>query len=386
MRTRSRPFTVLATNPNADFYGASRMLLEAVDGFLARGWRVVVCIPDGPLVAEIESRGAEVRFAPSPVLRRTSLTPKGLLALIGLTLRSIWGNVALIRSVRPDVMYVNTIIQPLWLVLGWVLRTPVACHVHEAESTLPAFVRKALAAPLWFARRIIVNSKFCERVFVDAWPRLESRYDIVYNGVGGPPSVIPPRAEITEPIRLLYIGRFSERKGVQDAVDTLGRLDAEGVVAQLDMVGDVFPGYEFVVDDIHRRAAEAGTTDRLQMHGFDTDIWPYLADADILLVPSRLEETFGNVAIEGLRAARPIVVSRTSGLLEAADGFGAAVGFPPGDAAALTNAIRDIAEHWSEYRDRALADATRATDSFSLDRYRNAMCAVIEHAAPDAPS
>jgi glycosyltransferase involved in cell wall biosynthesis len=171
---------------------------------------------------------------------------------------------------------------------------------------------------------------------------------------------------------------------VQDAVDTLGLLEVDGLVARLELVGDVFPGYEAVVDDIHRRAADAGTTDRMHLHGFDTDVWPYLADADILLVPSRLEETFGNVAIEGLRAARPIVVSSTSGLLEAADGFRAAVGFPPGDTAALTNAIREIVEHWSDYRDRALADADRAADKFSLERYRNAMAAVIEKAAPDA--
>jgi len=374
--------TVLATNPNADLYGAARMLLESVDGFLARGWRVIVCIPDGPLVDAVIARGAEVRSVPSPVLRRTALNPRGMLALIALTLRSIPANVRLIREVQPDVMYVNTIIQPLWLLIGRVLRVPVACHVHEAETTLSPFVSKVLAMPLLLAQRVIVNSHFCRAVFVKAWPRLESRCVLVYNGVGGPPELKPPRIMLDSPIRLLYVGRISERKGVLDTIDALARLKSRGVIAHLDLVGDVFPGYEWVIEALLRRATDAGIADRVKLLGFDTNVWPHLARADILLVPSRLEETFGNVAIEGLRAARPIVVSRTSGLIEAADGFKAAYVVEPGNPSAIADAIEDIARHWNEFGSHAVADAARAADRFSLARYRDGIAAVIESITP----
>ena len=132
----SRTPTVLATNPNADLYGASRMFVESVAGLRERGWRVVVSTAEhsGPLLDEVRDLGCEVRLPPTPVLRRTYLTPRGLLQLCGVTARSIPAEVRLLRELRPDVIYVNTMTQPLWLVLARCLRIPVVCHVHEGEA------------------------------------------------------------------------------------------------------------------------------------------------------------------------------------------------------------------------------------------------------------
>ncbi|HEY3722977.1 MAG TPA: glycosyltransferase family 4 protein [Acidimicrobiia bacterium] len=378
MRSRSRTTTVLATNPNADLYGASRMLLESVDGFVARGWRVVVCIPDGPLVDLITARGAEVRSVPSPVLRRTMLHPRGMIAMIALTLRSIPLTIRLMREVRPDVMYVGTIIQPLWIALGRILRIPIVCHVHEAEGTAPVLVRKTLAFPLLFTQRLVVNSRFSTKVLTDEWPSLASRCEVVYNGVAGPPTVTEPRPELDGPIRLLYVGRLSERKGVQDAVDAVAILTERGVDVHLDIVGDVFPGYEWMIEDLEARRARTGTTDRVHLLGFDSDIWPHLAEADILIIPSRLDEPFGNVAVEGALAARPMVVSATSGLLEAAAGFSAVHSVPPAEPAAIADAIEQVADRWGEHRTAAIADSVDAARRYSLERYRADLDAIIE--------
>jgi len=375
------PPTVLVTNPNSDLYGASRMVLESTRGFAERGWRVVASVPEGPLADDLRRVGAEVRPVASPVLRRAYLSPRGLLKLAVGALRSLPSQVRLLRSVRPDVVYVNTLIQPLWLLLPRLMRVPAVCHVHEAESTLPTLVGKALTLPLLLSRRVIVNSRFCARVVRTAWPRLEGRLDLVPNGVAGPPAPAAARPVLDPPVRLLYVGRISERKGVPDAVDALAALRALGVVARLDVVGDVFPGYEDVVDDVLRRAERAGTEGQLRLLGFDADVWPHLADTDILLVPSRLEETFGNVAAEGLLAARPTVVTSTSGLLEVVDGFGAVRTVPPGDVDGLARAITEIVDGWPDLRERALDDAARAADRFSLARYRTEIVAAVEAVA-----
>ena len=97
----------------------------------------------------------------------------------------------------------------------------------------------------------------------------------------------------------------------------------------------------------------------MQLLGFDPDIWPHLASADILIIPSRLDEPFGNVAVEGALAARPMVVSATSGLLEAAAGFTAVHSVPPGEPAAIADAIEHVADRWHEQR--AGTSRTRST-------------------------
>ena len=45
-------------------------------------------------------------------------------------------------------------------------------------------------------------------------------------------------------------------------------------------------------------------------------MWPFLADADVAVAPSRLDESFGNTLVEALLAGRPAVVADHTGLRE----------------------------------------------------------------------
>jgi glycosyltransferase involved in cell wall biosynthesis len=374
-----RPPTILATNPNADLYGASRMFLESLVGMRERGWRVVVSTAqrDGPLLEEVRVLGCEVRRVPSPVLRKTYLNPRGLFRLLGLTLRSIPAEIRLLREVRPDVVYANTITQPLWIVLARVSRVPAVCHVHEAEESAPRFVRKALALPLRLARVLILNSRFSMRVLVAVAPSLEARCVVVANGVPGPPVTRPARAVLEPPVRLCYVGRLSERKGTGDAIEAVRVLRDRGVVAHLDIVGAVFPGRESVEEGLRRQVEDSDLVDRVCFRGFDPSVWRFLESCDIVLVPSRIDEPFGNTAVEGLLAARPVIASRTSGLVEATAGFAAAVTVEPSAPDAIAGAVEHVAADWGTYRERALHDAGRAAQRHAPARYRAEVAGVV---------
>ncbi len=371
--------TVLAANPNADLYGASRMFLESVEGMLALGWRVVVSIPQptGPLLDEIAERGGELRPAASPVLRKAYLRGLGPLRLLGIALRALPAQLRILREVRPDVIYVNTIIQPLWLVLGRCLGIPVVCHVHEGEASTPRLVRKVLSIPLLLARRLILNSRFSLSVLIDVMPRVAARSVVIVNGVPGPPRVEPPRATLEGPVRLLYLGRLSERKGTGDAIEAVRLLGQRGVDAQLDIVGAVFPGMEAVEEDLRRQVTDARLDGRVRFCGFAPTVWPYLADADILLVPSRTDESFGNTAVEAILAARPVIATRISGLVEATTGFDAALLVTPSAPDEIADAVARVVTQWSRFREHALADAPRAAHRHAPEEYRSAVAQVL---------
>jgi glycosyltransferase involved in cell wall biosynthesis len=377
-RPVSRPPTVFATNPNDDFYGASRVFLETVLGLLESGWRVVVSIPEpnGELVEQIRAAGGEVRTVASPVLRKTTLTPRGLLGLVALTARAVPAGIRVLREVRPDVVYVNTVIQPLWPLLGWCLRIPVVCHVHEAEASMPRAVRTVLSLPLLFARRVIVNSAVTRRVLAATLPRAARRSVVVHNGVGGPPAVTPAREALDPPLRLLYLGRLSERKGVGDLIEAVRLLRARGTDCRLDIVGAVFTGRDAVERDLRRQVDDGGLSDCVRFLGFDPVVWPHLAGSDVVVVPSRTDESFGNTAVEALLAARPVVTTTIAGLLEATDGFGAAVAVARSSPAEIADAIETITGSWDEFRSRATADAPAAAARYSPESYRRG----VEHA------
>src|SRR5699024_11387469 len=75
--------------------------------------------------------------------------------------------------------------------------------------------------------------------------------------------------------------------------------------------------------------------------GFHRDIWPFLAGADILLAPSRLEEPFGNSAIEAILALRPVVAGAPTAGRTPEGGYRTVRLVPPGDARATAGALEE---------------------------------------------
>jgi glycosyltransferase involved in cell wall biosynthesis len=377
--------TVFATNPNDDLYGASRVYLETVLGLLDAGWRVVVSVPEpnGDLVERIRAAGGEVRRVPSPVVRKTYLTPRGLVRLVVVAARAIPAGLRLLRDVRPDVIYVNTVIQPLWPLLGWCLRIPVVCHVHEAEASMPRAIRATLSLPLLFARRVIVNSRVTERVLATTLPRASKRSVVVHNGVVGPPAVADPRAALDPPLQLLYVGRLSERKGVGDAIEAVRLLGERATDCRLEIVGAVFTGRDVVERDLRRQADDAGLSGRVRFAGFEPVVWPRLAAADVAVVPSRTDESFGNTAVEALLAARPVITTSIPGLVEATEGFRATLAVPPSDPEALADAIQDVAGAWARFRQGAIEDAPEAAERYSPASYRHAVALILSELVSD---
>lgn len=379
---------VLVAHPSAELYGSDRMLLESVQAFVDAGARVTATLPTpGPLVAELLSRGAEVEICPTPVLRKGMLNPMGLIRLMQRSIGGTFFGSRLIRRTRPDIVYINTLTIPIWVVLGRFgrsrrsKRSLVVCHVHEAEAGAHKLVLRALVAPLILANQILTNSRFSRDVLGHAVKRVGARAVVIENGVTGPPAPLHARARLTTPTRLIYVGRLSPRKGVDLALDALAQLKKAGHAATLDIAGTVFPGYEWFEAAMRDRVRQLDIREQVVFHGFVESVWSLLAAADIAIVPSRYDEPFGNTAVEAVLASRPVIVSDTSGLREAAHGYEAVRLVAPGDAGAIAQAVMAIVEDWASVADGAWRDRVVATQRHSTQRYRervvSAVCSIM---------
>ena len=153
----------------------------------------------------------------------------------------------------------------------------------------------------------------------------------------GAPAPARERAA-TDPLRCVVVGRLSPRKGTMVALEAVARLRAGGADARLDVCGSVFPGYEWFEAELRERAGRADLAGAVAFHGYVSPTRPLLEAADVVLVPS-FGESFGNVAVEGMLAGRPVVACDGLGLGEVLSGAprtGRLV--PPGDADALARA------------------------------------------------
>ena len=365
----SRRPPVLVVHPGSELYGADRVLLESATA-LATRYDVTVAVPGpGPLVDELEGRGIRVALCPMPVLRNSALRPRGFLLLVRDALRGAVPALRLMRRHGHAGVYVNTVTLPSWPLLARLAGRRTLCHVHEAERSRPRLMRRALALAPALSDRVVVNSRFTLDVLTEVAPRLLARSTVVYNGVQGPAEVVPPRAVLDSPLRLLFIGRLSPRKGPQVAVAVLAELVRRGVDARLSVVGSVFEGYEWFEAELRASVASLGLADRVEFRGFRADIWPEVADSDVVLVPSVSEESFGNTAVEAMLAARPLVVSDTSGLREAAAGYASAQAVDPGEPLEWADAVERVVADWPAFRRAAGEDAALARERHSAATY-----------------
>lgn len=372
------PLTILVAHPGAELYGSDRVLLDSVIGFVDAGARVVVVLPaDGPLAGALREAGAEVTAAPAFVLRKRLMRPSGWGELLSTGWRGSRTAWKALRGIRPDVLYVSTITLPLWPILARLRRVPVALHVHEGEASAGRLTKWVLYAPALFAQRILVNSAFSLDVMTSAYKRLARRAVIVPNAVPGPREPGAPRDRLEGGLRVLFVGRLSPRKGADLVIDAVRILDERGQPASLEIVGSVFEGYEPYEQSLRDAIAAAALGERIALRGFHPDIWGFLERSDVLVVPSRLDEPFGNTAVEGVLAERPVIVSDTSGLREATAGIETAQRVTPDSAEAIADALEQICAEWDTTRQRVAAARELAQQRHSPQSYQRRVAELV---------
>jgi glycosyltransferase involved in cell wall biosynthesis len=103
---------------------------------------------------------------------------------------------------------------------------------------------------------------------------------------------------------LVTVAALEERKGILNVLDVLASLRDQGMPVQYWVVGD---GKDRPL--IERRVRELNLVDCVALVGSQQDVRPYLAEADVFVLPSR-GEGFPNALLEAWAMAKPAIVSR----------------------------------------------------------------------------
>lgn len=169
-------------------------------------------------------------------------------------------------------------------------------------------------------------------------------YTVGLPDVAGPPG--PARAARRDgAFRILFVGRLVERKGIADLVEAVRRLPA-GLGARLEIVGEG-PERTRLEALIHEIALE----DRVVLRGRVSagELREAYTSADVLVLPSILDsrrdtEGLGVVLLEAMSYGVPVIGSRVGGIPDIIVDGETGLLVPPGDSAALTQALRRVAE------------------------------------------
>lgn len=136
---------------------------------------------------------------------------------------------------------------------------------------------------------------------------------------------------------LIYLGRLVSDKGVDLLLDALAHLKTVGLYPKLTIVGS--GSEEF---NLRQKTIDLDLIDQVEFTGvkFEHELAMLLNSHHIMVVPSRWQEPFGVVALEGIACGCVVIGSEGGGLKEAIGSCG--VTFPNGDVQALTNRIIEL--------------------------------------------
>jgi glycosyltransferase involved in cell wall biosynthesis len=338
---------ILCVHQGYELYGSDRCFIDSVAA-LRDAWpraEIEVVVPcDGPIVSPLSKIASRVVVEPILVLRRRhimKLLLAGLFRLLPAVCRAIR------RSRSADLVYVNTIVVLDYLLAARLFPTKVLVHIHEIPDALALKLFRRLLD--WSRAEIIFNSKATRSAF--DFPETRPQH-VVYNGVASPQATRPVDYDGLRPLRLLMIGRINRIKGQDLLIEALASLPQATVQKfQVRIVGGSFEGDVAREAALHKRVSAAGLQEVVRFEPFHADPGRLYQWADVVVVPSRLPESLGRVAIEAMAHGRPPLVSAQGGLLEVVEDGVSGWVIPPNNSTALAAKLAQIAMQPHGWRD-----------------------------------
>ena len=149
---------------------------------------------------------------------------------------------------------------------------------------------------------------------------------------------VPERGSASDEFRLLFAGTFEQRKGAEILMDAMGRLD--NLKWRLEVAGRVSP-------PLVNRSRSFFSDPRVNYLGYMSlgDLASAMTRADVFVFPS-LAEGSARVAFDALACGCYVITTPNSGSIVEQGIHGAVV--PPGDSAALADAIEYAQRHRDE--------------------------------------
>jgi len=166
-----------------------------------------------------------------------------------------------------------------------------------------------------------------------------SPHRIIYNGIDVPSRAATSRPkEYSEGLRhLVVVGRLEHVKGVDIAI----RAMADPCMPPGTHLHVIGAGPD--TDSLTRLAHDIGVAERVSMLGFRSNVYDYVAHADVLLLPSR-HEGLPYTLLEAMSLGTPVIASRVGGLAEVLTDERQALLVAPEDPAGLAAATHRLLE------------------------------------------
>jgi glycosyltransferase involved in cell wall biosynthesis len=331
--------------------GLSRVVWALSKELANQGWEVHVVTADHPGTAEHEMDG---KVHVHRVKTQTDTTPDFLTWVSRLNIGLLQYAIQLHHKNPFSIVHAHD-----WMVTdsAWVMKLgfgiPLVATIHATEAgrmdgvhnDLQRYIHQMEWRLTFESWEVIVNSNAMLAELQRSFKIPAGKIDIIPNGTD--PSAFEFEFEPTKYRRLfaspseriiLYVGRLVTEKGVQVLLDAVPKVSAACPGTRVLIVGT---GY--YLEDLKRQASYLGVQNQVQFLGYvsDDELRKLYRISDVVCIPS-LYEPFGIVALEGMAANVPVVVSDTGGLRDFVENMVTGVTTYTGDSNSLAWGLLEI--------------------------------------------
>jgi glycosyltransferase involved in cell wall biosynthesis len=347
----AKPRHVLFLQSSSELYGSGKIIQQVLLVYRANGFIPVVLLTGpGPLAELLTAEGFEVRIKNLGILRRKYVKPSGLLNRLSKNIQAYSYLNQLHRDFDFQLVYSNT----LAVVVGawWARRRtiPHIWHIHEillGPSPLVKMLARMLDAST--SEPIVVS-----HAVRDHWKDKlkKAKPEVIHNGICYDPylkdfSNSKQQLGIdANRIVITMVGRINPGKGQLFFLEMAEMLLEKYPMLYFLVVGDPFPGYESIEQEILQKIESPSLSSSVNYLGFRSDIPEILAATDVFVLPSILPDSFPTVILEAMAAGKPVVATRSGGasemVLDAETGLLISIGDVKKGAEALDKLIKNV--------------------------------------------
>lgn len=374
---------ILVLNSTSDLYGASKILVAAVNMLVKKGHRAIVVLSeDGPLAKKMQEIGAEVRFIHLGILRRKYKSIPGIINRIGVMAKAFYALKKLIKEDNIQLVYSNTTAVQAGAFAARSLGIKHVWHVQEIIEQ-PRWLQQLLGRILnHYSDAVVVVSGAVK----DSWSRFVSlkKLHLVYSSIDYLPYLNTRgklRKEIGFPDNTLIIGmigRVHYWKGQDYFLRIAGILAREFPQLRFVMIGDAFPGYEYLYENLAAIRKEENIDEVLFDLGYRTDVPELLPEFDIMVLPSLLPDPFPTVILEAMASAKPVVATDHGGAREMVTDNVTGILIPVNDPAKAAELMRPIIMDAEKRKEAGEAGRKKVLAEYSLEAFENKLIKIFE--------
>lgn len=222
--------------------------------------------------------------------------------------------------VADDAEFMSGFVKPMLELEHLMLRE--SAGIHAISAAIAGEITRAYDVPLEQPRLAVV-------------PLGQEDWSLLPNVA---PHPLPPGG-----VRLLFVGRLEERKGIDVLLPVLARLLTRHPHVHADIVGNNgLPGADGRPYEAHyaTELAHLREQGRILFHGEvpEPRLRGFYAACDLFVAPSRFE-SFGLILLEAMMFSKPVVGCRTGGMVEVIEDGATGLLAEPGDEATLEGCL-----------------------------------------------